>query len=76
MTIGYRLGLLRLPGISDGNLSLYDQVLALEWVRDNVATFGGDPRRVTHARSASRCSSPQPVPTEPNRAGQPCGTWR
>ena len=52
VTVGYRLGvlgLLRLPGISDGNLSLRDQVLALEWVRDNIAAFGGDPRRVTLA---------------------------
>ncbi|WP_037368064.1 carboxylesterase/lipase family protein [Amycolatopsis orientalis] len=52
VTVGYRLGvlgLLRLPGVSDGNLSLHDQVLALEWVRDNVAAFGGDPKRVTLA---------------------------
>ncbi|WP_020660385.1 carboxylesterase/lipase family protein [Amycolatopsis benzoatilytica] len=52
VTVGYRLGvlgLLRLPGVSDGNLSLHDQVLALRWVRDNIAAFGGDPRRVTLA---------------------------
>ncbi|RJQ84991.1 carboxylesterase/lipase family protein [Amycolatopsis panacis] len=52
VTVAYRLGvlgLLRVPGVSEGNLSLQDQVLALEWVRDNVAAFGGDPRRVTLA---------------------------
>ncbi|MFI5615535.1 carboxylesterase/lipase family protein [Amycolatopsis sp. NPDC051903] len=52
VTVGYRLGvlgMLRLPGVSDGNLSLHDQVLALEWVRANVAAFGGDPARVTLA---------------------------
>ncbi|GAA4552626.1 carboxylesterase/lipase family protein [Amycolatopsis samaneae] len=52
VTVGYRLGvlgMLRLPGIADGNLSLRDQVTALEWVRDNVAAFGGDPGRVTLA---------------------------
>ncbi|MEV4602632.1 carboxylesterase family protein [Amycolatopsis sp. NPDC049253] len=52
VTVGYRLGvlgMLRLPGVSEGNLSLHDQVLALEWVRDNVAAFGGDPERVTLA---------------------------
>ncbi|MBB4682966.1 carboxylesterase/lipase family protein [Amycolatopsis jiangsuensis] len=52
VTVAYRLGvlgMLRLPRVSEGNLSLQDQVLALEWVRDDVAAFGGDPGRVTLA---------------------------
>ena len=57
VTINYRLnvfGFLAHPALSaesphgaSGNYGLLDVVAALEWVRDNVALFGGDPDRVT-----------------------------
>jgi len=45
--LGY-LYLARLdPRFADsGNLGQLDLILALQWIRDNVSSFGGDPRRV------------------------------
>jgi para-nitrobenzyl esterase len=56
VTVNYRLGALGFLNLNEvtggripatGNEGLLDQVKALEWVRDNIAAFGGDPGRVT-----------------------------
>lgn len=57
VTMNYRLGTLgffshpALDGeredVSSGNDGILDQQLALQWVQDNVAAFGGDPDNVT-----------------------------
>ncbi|MCW4459168.1 carboxylesterase/lipase family protein [Microbacterium sp. MPKO10] len=49
VSVSYRLGLDGF-GVIDGapgNRAVHDWMLALEWVRDNIAAFGGDPERVT-----------------------------
>jgi para-nitrobenzyl esterase len=56
VTINYRLGALGFLHLApfgaerfagSGNAGILDQVAALEWVRDNIAAFGGDPGQVT-----------------------------
>jgi para-nitrobenzyl esterase len=49
VSINYRLGVDGFLFLGDGvaNLGLLDQVAALEWVRDNIAVFGGDSGNVT-----------------------------
>lgn len=53
VSINYRLGFLGFfahPALGEngsGRQGLLDQVAALQWVRTNIAAFGGDPTRVT-----------------------------
>ncbi len=51
VTINYRVSIFGFPharGLAGGeqNLGILDQRAALEWVRDNIAAFGGDPKRI------------------------------
>lgn len=51
ITINYRLGALGFlhsgNDQSPGNQGLYDQMLALKWVNENVQYFGGNPKEIT-----------------------------
>ncbi|MDO4918824.1 carboxylesterase family protein, partial [Kocuria sp.] len=50
VSVTYRLGLLGFLGNGaeiPANLGLLDMVAALEWTRENIAAFGGDPGAVT-----------------------------
>ncbi|KAF8505638.1 extracellular triacylglycerol lipase precursor [Russula emetica] len=53
VSMNYRVGPLGFPqgpeAVQRGalNLGLHDQWVALEWVQNNIASFGGDPRKVT-----------------------------
>lgn len=51
VTINYRLGVegFLYTGDEHTNNGLRDQIAALQWVRDNIAAFGGDPKQVTIA---------------------------
>jgi para-nitrobenzyl esterase len=50
VSVSYRLGFDGFGSVGDSlNRGLLDQIAALEWVRDNIASFGGDPARVTIA---------------------------
>jgi acetylcholinesterase len=48
--VNYRLNIFGFPnalGLDEVNLGILDQRLALEWVRDNIQGFGGDPNLIT-----------------------------
>lgn len=51
VTINYRLGPFGFLATGTpkamGNMALKDQVMALEWIQENIAVFGGDPNQVT-----------------------------
>ena len=55
VTLNYRLGpmgFVCLPQLKEeagftGNYGLYDQLTAIRWVKDNIASFGGDPENMT-----------------------------
>jgi len=59
VTTNYRLGIFGFlahpeltaesPHHASGNYGLLDQAAALRWVQENIAAFGGDPKRVTIA---------------------------
>lgn len=68
VTVDYRLGALGFlahPELAKrdvtgatGNYGFLDQVMALRWIKENIAAFGGDPDRVTiHGYSAGGISS-------------------
>jgi carboxylesterase type B len=48
--LSYRINIFGFPGapfLPDNNLGLLDQRLGIEWIRDNIAAFSGDPSRIT-----------------------------
>lgn len=79
VTINYRLGVfgyLAHPDLSaespdgvSGNYGVLDQIAALEWVRDNIESFGGDPDNVTIAGESAGALSVMYLMAAPGARG-------
>ena len=77
VTINYRLGpmgFLCLPQLQEeaghtGNYGLYDQMTALQWVKHNIASFGGDPENVTIMGQSAGAMSVQMLCNSPLTEG-------
>ena len=79
VNLGYRLGVFGyladegLAAESDsgttGNYGLLDQIKVLEWVRQNVSAFGGDPDNVTLAGESAGAASVSALCTSPLAKG-------
>ncbi len=79
VNMGYRLGVFgylaleelaeESPNGTTGNYGLLDQIKALEWVRDNISSFGGDPSNVTLAGESAGSASVSALCTSPLAKG-------
>jgi para-nitrobenzyl esterase len=71
VTLNYRLGalgFLALDGVPP-NLGIADQLAALEWVRDNIAAFGGNPADVTLGGQSAGAQSTLALWSSPRAGG-------
>ncbi len=71
VSVNYRLGIEGFGLFPDApaNRGLLDQLAALEWVRENIAAFGGDPDRVTVAGESAGAVSVAALLTTDRAAG-------
>lgn len=79
VSLNYRLGRMGFfahPALAEaggagggGNFAYLDQIAALDWVRANVAAFGGDPGRVTLMGQSAGADSVAHLMTMPQAAG-------
>lgn len=77
VSINYRLGILGFLDLSrfgeeyagSAANGIRDQILALEWVRDNIADYGGDPENVMIFGESAGGSSVQAIMAAPSADG-------
>src|SRR5690606_5646839 len=79
VSINYRLGVLGYlahPALSaesrrniSGNYGLLDQIAALRWIQNNIASFGGDPNNVTIAGESAGALSVMYLLAAPDARG-------
>lgn len=83
VTVNYRLGLFGFlahpeltresPQHASGNYGLMDQAEALRWVQENIAAFGGDPKRITIAGESAGSISVSALMVSPLSNGRIAG---
>lgn len=77
VTLNHRLGAVGFLDLSaygevfasSGNIGMLDIVLALEWVRDNIENFGGDPSSVTVFGQSGGCQKISALMCMPSAKG-------
>lgn len=77
VTVNYRLGMLGFLDLSghdvayagSANHGIADQITALQWIRDHIADFGGDPDDVTIAGESAGAMSVMSLMASPSADG-------
>ncbi len=74
VSIGYRLnvfGFFKHPEMTEetGNFGLEDEILALKWIKENIADFGGDPSNVTYFGESAGGAHVSYLATSPEAKG-------
>jgi para-nitrobenzyl esterase len=79
VNLNYRVGILGFlahpdlssesPDKTSGNYGILDQIAALEWVKKNIAQFGGDPNNVTIAGQSAGAFSVNALVVSPKAKG-------
>ncbi|MBO6158195.1 MAG: carboxylesterase family protein [Firmicutes bacterium] len=78
VSIEYRMGVfgfLAHPALTEeagrsGNYGILDQIAALDWVRENIAAFGGDPDNITVFGQSAGAMSTQTLISSPLTKGK------
>lgn len=73
VSVAYRVGVFGFLSTGDdtipGNFGLWDQKMAIEWVKANIKSFGGDPSRITLAGYEAGAISVSLQATNPQNLG-------